>query len=149
MIQVSIPGLPISTNVAYFTLTVGRGKHKITKRVLTKEGRAYKTETTAYIVQHYAQQLTIFKPNTPYGYIVQLCFPELVNKTYPEKAQTRYKKLDATNRSKLLEDAFSEAFGVDDSVFLSTRYDKVQGPEYTHIWVWNMEEECPYSGRSG
>jgi len=148
MIHIAIPGLPISTNHAYMHITMGKGKKKITKRVLTPEGRKYKTETTAYIVEHYPREITIFKPNTPYGYIIQLYFPDLFNKTWPEEAKSRYKRLDASNRVKLLEDAAAEAFGIDDCNFLSTRTDKFQGPEYSHIWVWNMEEECPYSARS-
>lgn len=138
MIHLKLPTLPPSTNTAY--ITVAR------KRILTKEGRAYKAQTTAYIVKNFPTVLTIFKPDTAYGYIVQLSFPNLLNKGWPNEAQTRYKRLDATNRSKLLEDAMAEAFGIDDSVFLSTRFDKIQGEEQTHIWVWNMEEECPYAG---
>lgn len=143
MIYIVIPGLPISINDAYINIVVGKGKKRITKRVMTEEGKKYKRETTAFIVEKHPQALRMFKPNTAYGYIIQLHFPDLFNKTWPEKAQTRYKRLDATNRAKLLEDAMAEAFGIDDSVFLSTRYDKVQGPAATHIWVWNMEEESP------
>lgn len=146
MIHIAIPGLPPSDNHAYLTVTKGKGKSKVHMRVLTPLGRKYKTETTAYIVEHYPAEMQMFKPNTPYGYIVQLFFPNLLNKTWPDEAQTRYKKLDVINRSKLFQDSFSEAFGIDDSVFLSTRFDKAQGEEYSHIYVWNMEEEFPYGG---
>lgn len=141
MIYMHVPGLPPSTNHAYFDLVTGKGKKKIVKRVLTTEGRAYKAKTTAYIVEHYPTLLNAFKPNTPYGYIVQLVFPDLLNKTWPEKAQTRYKRLDATNRAKLFEDALAEALSIDDSTFLSVRFDKKEGPEATNIWLWNMDEE--------
>ena len=146
MIHIAIPGLPISTNHAYTNIVTGHGKKRIIKRVLTKEGRKYKTETTAYIVERYPAEMTMFKQDTPYGYIIQLVFPNLLNKGWPDKAKTRYKKLDASNRVKLLEDAAAEAFGIDDCNFLSTRADKAQGDEYTHLWVWNMEEETPYRG---
>lgn len=140
MIHISIPGLPLSTNHAYMDVTVGKGKNRFIKRVLTPEGRAYKAETTAYIVKNYPRLLNYFKPNTPYGYIVQLSFPNLLNKTWPEKAETRYKKLDVTNRSKLFEDALAEALAIDDSTFLTARYDKIQGDEATNIWLWEIEE---------
>ena len=146
MIHIHVPGLPPTTNHAYFDLVTGKGKKKIVKRVLTTEGRAYKAQTTAYIVEHYPTVLNMFKPNTPYGYIVQLCFPNLLNKTWPEEAKTRYKKLDVTNRSKLFEDALAEACAIDDSAFLTARYDKAPGEEATNIWLWNMEEEYPYGG---
>lgn len=146
MIHIAIPGLPPTDNNAYFNLVKGKGKKKSFIRALTEEGRRYKTETTAYIVSHYPTEIRIFKPNMPYGYIVQLFFPNLLNKTWPDDAQNRYKRLDVINRSKLFQDAFAEACGVDDSVFLSCRYDKAEGEEYTHIYVWNMEEEFPYGG---
>lgn len=145
MIHIGIPGLPITTNHAYTHIVTGKGGKRIVKRVLTKEGRKYKTETTSYIVSNYPSEMLIFKPNTPYGYIIQLVFPNLLNTTWPEESQTRYKKIDASNRIKLLEDAAAEAFGIDDCNFLSTRADKAQGGrEYTHIWVWDMEKETPY-----
>lgn len=149
MIHIAIPGVPLSSNHAYFHVTSGKGKKKITKRVLTEAGRKYKTETTSYIVKHYPQELTMFKPNTPYGYIIQIFFPNMLNKGWPETAKTRYKKFDVTNRVKLLEDAIVKAIGIDDCNFLSTRSDKAEGPEYTHIWMWNMEEECPYRVNPG
>jgi hypothetical protein len=121
-------------------IVVGHGKNRTIKRVLTKEGKAYKAETTAYIVQNYPTALSYFKPNKPYGYIVQLCLPNLLNSTWPDKAQTRYKKTDATNRAKLFEDALAEACGIDDSTFLSTRYDKAPGGPTTKVWLWCMEE---------
>ena len=147
MIYFQLPSLPISTNHAYTNITIGKGKKKVTKRVLTKEGRKYKTETKGYIVQHYPMELARIQPDKPYGYIIQLSFPNLLNKGWPDTAKSRYKKLDASNRVKLLEDALSDALGIDDSCFLSTRADKVPGQlESTQIWLWNMEEECPYGG---
>lgn len=145
MIHIDIPTLPLSSNHAYFDVVVGRGKKRRTQRVLTDEGKKYKLETTTFIVSTYPQYLQMFKPNTAFGYIIRLHFPNLLNSTWPEKAESRYKKLDASNRVKLLEDAMAKAFGIDDKVFLSTRADKVQGEPRTEIWVWNMEEEDPYS----
>lgn len=146
MIHIAIPGVPLSSNHAYYHVVAGKGKKKIVKRVLTTEGKKYKRETSAYIVEHYPTELLIFKKDVPYGYIIQLQFPNLLNKGWPESAQDRYKKLDVSNRVKLFEDAAATAFGVDDKHFLSTRFDKDEGEEYTHMWVWNMEQECPYRG---
>ncbi len=89
----------------------------------------------------------MFKKDVPYGYIMQLLSPNLLNKGWPDKAKDRYKTLDANNRVKLLEDTMAIAFGIDDKHFFSTRSDKLpHSHELTHIWVWNMEEECPYRG---
>lgn len=144
MIYLSMPGLPLTSNHAYFDLVVGKGKKKRVQRILTDAGKKYKLETRTYLVSNYPSQMTIFKPNVPYGYIIRLSFPTLLNKGWPDAAKDRYKKLDASNRVKLLEDAMASAFGIDDKHFLSTRADKILGEELTEIWVWNMEEEDPY-----
>jgi hypothetical protein len=54
-------------------------------------------------------------------------FPEeeLLNKGWPKKqAKTLYKKVDAGNRRKLLEDCLAEALGIDDSLFFSVHLEK-------------------------
>jgi Holliday junction resolvase RusA-like endonuclease len=142
VIHLHYPGLPPSVNDAYTTvLTKVRGKLR-PKRVLTKEGKKFKKEFAGHIAQTYPTELTIFEKNTPFAVVGQFGFPDLINKTWPEKAESRYKKRDADNRLKLLLDALPS--GIDDSQFMVVTASKIQGPEETHLWVWNMEEEAPY-----
>jgi hypothetical protein len=151
MIHLAIPGLPPTTNHAYTHIlkSAGHGKAKTTIpiRTLSTAGKKYKRETSAYLVRTYPTEMRIFKPDTPYGYWVQFHFPELLNKGWPKEAKSRYKKLDVSNRVKLFEDALFDASGIDDSQVMQGTPEKVAGPEYTHIWVWNMEEECPVQWR--
>lgn len=136
-VHMQIEGLPISSNHAYINLPKGG-------RTLSKEGRKYKAETSGYLVRTFPTEMMIFKKDVPFGYLVQFCFPNLFNKGWPEKAKTRYKKLDVSNRLKLFEDALFNASGVDDSQVCSGHFDKIEGPAWTHVWAWNMEEECPF-----
>lgn len=135
--------LPPSSNHAYITIMKGQGRKARPIRVLSPEGRKFKRVTSAHLVQTYPAELTVFKPDVPWAIIGQFHFSNLYNKGWPKNAKTRYKKLDADSRLKLFIDALKDAAGVDDSNFLDIRAQKVEGPDMTHIWAWNMEEECP------
>lgn len=140
LIHIAVPSVPISANHAYVTGRGGRG------RFLSKEGKAYKNETKAYIAQHYMKELQFFRPDVPYIILVSFTFrgrETLYSATWPDEAKNRYKKLDVTNRTKLFEDAFSEATGIDDSANFFTGVGKTWTRDYetTDVWVWNREDE--------
>ena len=126
-------------NAAYTNQRGGKG------RVLTRKGKKYKLETTTYITRHYPRELQFFKPNVPYVLLVHFVFENdvtLLNKGYPEKAKTRYKRLDVGNRLKLFEDALTDSTGCDDSQNWMIALSKACGKsDRTHLWVWNMEDE--------
>lgn len=124
----------------------GKAKKRIAVRRLSSEGERYKNESKTYIVRNYASILGFFEANQPYVLVVEFTFKgrdSLVNKTWPEKAENRYKKLDVTNRSKLFEDALAEATGVDDSHNWSVTVAKNWARDYeaTHLWAWSRQHE--------
>lgn len=139
-----LPGLPPSVNHAYMHIVApggGRGGRKVI-RVLTKEGRAYKKEAAAHLASNYPQELSRFNKGTPYLIYVVLYVPDIYTKGWPKKAASRYKRLDATNRLKLLEDVLSEVTAVDDSNNLVVAVHKRYGPEeHTAIRAWDLENE--------
>lgn len=151
MIHLQFPWTPPSVNNLYHDQPVhvgGKGKFKkiIIKRVLTDEGRRFKNETIAYLVRNFQPQLRFFKKNAPYVFYYRFVATELQNKTWPKSADNRYKKFDASNLVKVLEDVVVEASGIDDSNYLTVVSEKRKGPKAeTHIWIWNIEEEgCPF-----
>lgn len=138
MIQLELPSLPISVNHAYMHI-VAKGR---VLRVLTKEGRAYQKETTAYLASHYPAELALFNKATPYLIYVILYVPDIYTKGWPKKAASRYKRLDATNRLKLLEDVLTEVTAVDDSNNLMVAVHKRHGEvPRTVIRAWDLENE--------
>jgi Holliday junction resolvase RusA-like endonuclease len=147
MIHMKVDGLPPSANHAYITIMKGKGRSARPIRVLSTEGKKYKRETSAALVRNFPTELKVFIPNVPFAVVAQFHFSNLYNKGWPDKAQSRYKKIDVDNRLKLFMDALKDATGVDDSNYLDIRAQKVEGPEETHIWAWNMEEECPQDMR--
>lgn len=133
MIRLSLPYLPPTTNNAYFNMRRGG-------RQLTSVARAYKIDVSTRLQREYRKEMMFFQKNTPYLLLVRFYFTGLVHKGYPEKTTTRYKKLDASNRLKLLEDALKDAAGIDDSQFLQCFLEKRVGdPERTDLLVWDLE----------
>lgn len=141
MIKMRLPFLPPSINAAYFTIAAKVGKQTVAKRVLTTEGKSFKTKTAGHLAQNYPTEMQIFKKDVPYAVAFIAYFDLLTNKTWPESAETRYKKLDASNRVKLVEDALVTASGVDDSQFIISLVGKDQGPPQTDIYVWDLSQE--------
>lgn len=141
MIQMHLPYFPPSTNKAFFS------RHG--RLHLSDEGKAFKENVKAHIIQNYARQIRDFKKNVPYLLYLRVIFAEgLENAGWPKKCQTRYKKMDATNRIKLVEDAVRDALGVDDSQFLGVVVEKT-GPKFgdqdpkSHliVFLWDLENE--------
>lgn len=138
MIYMRIPSVPPSVNHAYITVR--------NKRILTKDGQKYKNETKTFIARNYPSQLTIFSKERQYAVLVRVTLLEdavLCKGFATGKVEGRYKKLDATNRIKLLEDALAEAAGIDDRqnfVFTAVK-DWSKDKEFTDVWVWTRYEE--------
>jgi hypothetical protein len=150
MIFLYHPGLPPSANNAYVNLPHGG-------RRLSKDGEKYKHELMAYFTRTYRREFMIFKPNTPYLMVMSFYFDCIENNGWATgKSKTRYKKFDATNRPKLLEDVLKDAAGIDDSqnldVYLRKRptvmcpYMARPGAEHNvehvDIMIWDLEKEA-------
>lgn len=139
MIHIMVPSVPLSVNHAY-------AKKRGGGRVLTKAGKKYKNETKTYIARTYPGALKAFRPDVQYVMLVEFTFKgrdTLHCKGWPDKAKSRHKSFDATNRTKLFEDAFSDAVGVDDkdNFFVGVGKTWHRDFEQTNVWVWNREEE--------
>lgn len=155
MIRLVIPGLPPSVNEAYATTVKKKGKKLIPIRMLSAKAKKYKREAAAHLVRCYPAELRFFQPDVPYGIAIQFAFTELENKTWIPKgpreeepgsstkgAKNRYKRVDVSNRLKIVEDVLSEVAAVDDSQNLTAIIDKCKhAVEETRIWVWNIVQE--------
>jgi hypothetical protein len=133
-----VPSVPPSVNHAYITA------HN--RRILTKVGRAYKEETKTYIARTYPRELTLFTKEHQYAVLVRVTLLKdaVFCKGFESgKTESRYKKLDATNRIKLFEDALAEATGIDDQQnFVFTMMKSwSESSEFTDVWVWRRQEE--------
>ena len=141
MIYIAIPGTPPTSNKAYFTIRAKRGGTTSSVRVLTKEGKRYKSEVKDFLARKGQQVLSFFKQQRPYSLMVRFNMHGLTSKTYKEGGKrNRYKKMDVGNRLKLFEDALVEACGHDDSqhfqVFLWKREIPEDQEPCVELWAW-------------
>ena len=117
--------MPMTVNKAYANI---KGR-----KVLSKEGKIYKSRVTSTLAKELALCSGIFDdliiPNTPLYMSISLFFSTTENKGWPNKAKSRYKRVDVSNRVKLLEDATFDALGVDDSAVFSLTVSKQDRPE--------------------
>lgn len=144
MISLYLPMLPPSMNKAYENIP----RRKVGKkfigggRRLTNEGKKFKTDVAQFVVKNLAAETKQIKTNAGIGIYVAFGFPEMLNKGYPEKTNARYKKLDSSNRVKILEDALTECINFDDSQIVFSVVTKYQSKEEeTRLWMWNEDEE--------
>jgi Holliday junction resolvase RusA-like endonuclease len=138
MIHLALPWLPPSVNNAYIDRRGGG-------RALADETRRFKVEAPAHLLRYHRQEMLFFveRKDTPLTVAVCFTMTEIENKGWlKKKGVARYKKVDASNRIKILEDVLATAAGVDDSqnfiVALCKRYGST---EKTDIWVWDPEKE--------
>ena len=118
--------------------------------MLTKVGKKFKAETAAHLTQNYPAELARLKANMPYTAAYLFRVKDLETKGYPKKAKNRYKKLDASNRIKLLEDVLADVMGIDDSanmVVLAAK--EAAESESTDVFIYADEvEDGPHIIRS-
>lgn len=104
--------------------------------VYTPEAERYKKRVLEHARTEFFVELTKFgkahKTGDVYSIELVLVFERydvLTKGWLSGKAKAPYKKVDAQNRHKLLLDAFSEALGIDDSLFFDVRIQKMVGEE--------------------
>jgi Holliday junction resolvase RusA-like endonuclease len=126
--------MPPTVNKLYFTM---RGA-----RVLSAEGRRAKTQIQAQVTAAAAANKSLEKER-PLTLKIDLFFARLENKGWCKgKAKSRYKRIDTTNRAKLIEDAIAKALGIDDSLFFKVVLTKhvSDSNEYASIIIEEYDE---------
>lgn len=120
-LEIVVPFLPPTSNHIYVTNRWGR-------RFLSKEAKSFKNRFSTEVVPNYLHLISQLNPNSIYHVEWRFFFTDdkIVNKTFGAKsgAKMRYKKLDLTNRLKLIEDCLVEALAIDDSQFFSSSQTK-------------------------
>ncbi len=115
-----VPLLPPSVNDLYFYTPTGPRDKTPTKTFKSKASKA--------LMKSIAFDAEPLDSNTPYRLEIRFYLPALYNKSWPEKAKTRFKRRDTSNLIKLIEDVVSKSLGVDDSAFVEIFAQKFDGP---------------------
>lgn len=66
--------------------------------------------------------------NQPHRLSITLFFPALYNASWPAEAKTRFKRRDASNLVKVVEDLVARSLGIDDACFVEVVVRKKDGP---------------------
>jgi hypothetical protein len=127
-----LPFLPPSANQAYRRTRFGM--------TLSADAKVFQTAAKLQINRQ-LDGTVHFDPNAPHRLHLHFSMPDLLNKTYPKTAKTRFKKIDAANLEKLLTDLLCSTFGIDDSSIISNTQSKSLGKAGTTIVL----EELPDS----
>lgn len=125
--------IPPTSNKLYFRGTI-----------LTTIARKYAEQFSYEVTRKYLHEVQRLDPKGIYSIYVQFFFNRLTNASFedpkvPQKdrAKSRYKKMDLSNRFKLLEDCVRDIIGIDDCQTFSATLEKHQtdGPEKIVIFI--------------
>jgi len=97
--------------------------------------KKFKAKATAELAKQISFGASPLDQNAPYELQLDFYLPVLVNKGWPKKAKTKYKRRDVSNLVKVVEDLLSWCLGVDDSCFLKLTIQKMDGSvsEFTGV----------------
>jgi len=125
-----IPFLPPSSNKIYIQRRQG-GK------ALSKDSRYFLEKFKTEVVPKYLPRMQVIPENETIFEVEFLFFFEtLINKGFAVgKAKTRYKRIDVSNRVKLLEDALKDVLAVDDSLFFRSTNEKLMSPGNARVEI--------------
>jgi Holliday junction resolvase RusA-like endonuclease len=129
LLSFTYPEIPPTSNHIY-----------IKGAILTPEAREYAERFSHFFVQHYMHAVQGLDAKKIYAIHLRFYFETLINASYrnpkvpaAKRAQTWYKKLDLTNRIKLLEDCIRDALGVDDSHTFVASQEKHMDPKSPRV----------------
>ena len=135
MIHIVYRELPPSSNHIYFRGTI-----------LTKKAREYAERFSYQVTREHLAEISGLNPNGLYALHLRFYFDSLVNESYrnpkvapSRRAKTRYKKLDLSNRIKLLEDCVRDALSIDDSHTFAASQEKHHDPVDPRVEIFVQE----------
>jgi len=121
---IEVDRLPPSANQMY-TVVGGR-------KILSPEARSYKSRLKIGLAQEMLDYAPLGKEDA-FRLQIDICMPNVLNKGYPKAAKTKFRKIDVSNRVKLVEDTICEALDIDDSQIVSLEVTKWHGESYIYL----------------
>lgn len=120
--QAKLTILPPSANKMYVKTRNGV--------VQSKEMKVFLAQASVELLRQLP--LSFRKPDQtrPHRLVLDLYLPELYNRGFPRETPNRFKRRDASNLVKVVEDLTARSLGIDDSCFVSVIVNKHHGPEH-------------------
>ena len=114
--------LPPSINDAYVKRRFGM--------VPSDAMKAFLAFASAELLRQVRDDMPVFDRTKPHRLQLEMFLPELYNSSWPKKSGNRFKRRDASNLVKIVEDLIAKAVGIDDSCFITSNVTKFNGPDY-------------------
>lgn len=137
VLEIVLP-LPPSDNHIYETRRRGRKSF----RALTPEAEHYQQAVKSDVSGLALKANVTFNPDSWYLLVLNIVFEAIENEGWHKKkrtAQSRIKKIDLTNRNKLLLDSIAKSVGIDDSSSITVVLLKDENPDDPRVEVKLME----------
>ena len=133
----SISLLPPSVNKMYVYTT--RGPRP------SAAMRKFRSKAAMELLSQVPFDMDPLNPNKPHKLTIEFYLPVLVNKGWPKKAKTRFRRRDVSNLVKVVEDLVSQALGIDDSCFIRIEISKADGGKHNYegikFWIEELSDE--------
>lgn len=140
-LDVVYPEVPPTSNHLYIKGTI-----------LTAVARKYAEDFSKFMAQNHLAAISDMDPSGVFALHLRFFLQELTNKNWgnmnlvpSKRPKSRYKRIDLSNRIKLLEDCIRDALAIDDSRTFAASQEKHQvlpgEPERVEIVVQQVEPE--------
>ena len=127
--------MPPSDNHLYINV-MGRTKNGIliSKRAMSNEANIFKTMVKKVVARAAIGSPLSFREDIAYSAKITLNL-DLFSRGFPKKAKSLFKKIDTSNRTKLLLDSICEAIGVDDKHIVHIVIEKIDSDRRPTVTV--------------
>lgn len=127
LLNIWVPYLPPSSNRIYIRHPTGKG------RILSSEARTFQIRAMQEIQKHGRLVFMHLKHNIPYELRLAIFLEKVENAT--SEAGNRFKKVDLSNRVKLIEDVVAKAIGLGDEHNFKMILEKHCDPDHPGLYV--------------
>lgn len=120
--QASLSVLPPSANKMYVKTRNGL--------IASKEMKVFLNQAGVELMRQIPLDFRRPDQNQPHRLVLDLFLPTLYNAGYPKTTENRFRRRDASNLVKVVEDLTARTLGIDDSCFVSVLVNKYHGPDH-------------------
>ena len=133
--QANLTILPPSANKMYTKTRNGL--------IQSKEMKVFLAQASVELLRQLPLSFQTPDQNKPHRLVLDLFLPALYNSGFPKSTPNRYRRRDASNLVKVVEDLISRTVGIDDSCFVSVLVNKYHGPDHAREGIdIRLEELC-------
>jgi hypothetical protein len=135
--------LPPTDNSIYISINIGSKPRRILSNAAKKFKNQIKVAIARVLIENSGRikDADFFNNESIYVFKISTYFECIENKGWPKKAKYRFKKIDLTNRNKLLIDSICENLNIDDSQIFKVLLEKKKGVPRVIVHIYKGEKD--------